>query len=697
MGTFLTRFSVRAQIIIAFAIPIALTLALGLVAFGGFNALRNSEKTLARASSFRAAARDISLQIVSQRYGTRTGALTAKADPNQAKAEEAGRKDLDFLFAHKDEFPGAADKVIGLQGLVVTMQKRSNGITQAALNGHRQDVLDAYMGKTSNTVQKQQKDLIVGNIIDGKVMNADLKALLEVADTASKAAQAKADAVRDQVEVLLAGLIVVIIVVALGAAILLGQLMRRRLTAVADALSVVVETDFAAVRGSLGALAQGDLTQGFVSTSHEIPAVGNDEVAVVARSYNALTAGLGEVATALGTGLTNMRGMVAAAEQSSRAVLLATKQTSVAAHQSSVAIEEIATSAEHVAESIREQAVRTTEADVAVSELTRTAAAIADAAVGQALSMQEATTSITALNEGIAALRQSGEELARASKHASEESAAGEESARRTQETMARIGEMAAKAAEAMQNLVDRSAAVGEIVGTIEEIADQTNLLALNAAIEAARAGEHGRGFAVVADEVRKLAERSAVSTKEIGSILAAITKDTATASDTMRQSNTAMNEGIEMVERTASSIRSLHATMTQASGVARSIAERSVEMNESSQRITDNVTSVASTVGESAAAAEEMRSTAETIAETVKTIATSADTQSAAAGQVATASAEIAAGVQEIAATTESLRKQAESLDEIVGRFKTGSAQAQAASSSGGLVPIRSGSLQPA
>lgn len=64
-------------------------------------------------------------------------------------------------------------------------------------------------------------------------------------------------------------------------------------------------------------------------------------------------------------------------------------------------------------------------------------------------------------------------------------------------------------------------AKVKQETGTIEKISAQTNLLALNASIEAARAGEHGKGFAVVADEIRDLSMGTQTSS---GSIMEALT-----------------------------------------------------------------------------------------------------------------------------------------------------------------------------
>ncbi|MEI6209620.1 MAG: methyl-accepting chemotaxis protein [Desulfuromonadales bacterium] len=112
----------------------------------------------------------------------------------------------------------------------------------------------------------------------------------------------------------------------------------------------------------------------------------------------------------------------------------------------------------------------------------------------------------------------------------------------RTVMVMGQIAEKVQESAKTVESLGARSDQIGAIIGTIEDIADQTNLLALNAAIEAARAGEQGRGFAVVADEVRALAERTTRATREIGTMIKAIQKET-------RDAVAAMEQGVQQVE----------------------------------------------------------------------------------------------------------------------------------------------------
>jgi len=131
-------------------------------------------------------------------------------------------------------------------------------------------------------------------------------------------------------------------------------------------------------------------------------------------------------------------------------------------------------------------------------------------------------------------------------------------------------------------NIIEQTARkIAAAGGMITEISDQTNLLALNAAIEAARAGEHGKGFSVVADEVRKLAERSAVSAKEVVTLI--------------NQSLQQVRNGVQLSQEAGSNVKAILTDMSEIAGqlqkVAVSTQEQAASMEENSSITETNAT----------------------------------------------------------------------------------------------------------
>jgi methyl-accepting chemotaxis protein len=141
----------------------------------------------------------------------------------------------------------------------------------------------------------------------------------------------------------------------------------------------------------------------------------------------------------------------------------------------------------------------------------------------------------------------------------------------------------------------------------IAGIARRTNLIALNAAIEAARAGEQGRGFAVVADEVRQLARASAGLVEQIRGEIVSIQQGTRATATDLGRANEEVVAGRKVIELTAAAIRKSAASVDEAAGIVRGVAELATLQRETVRRIEAQAADVAALSGNQAGAAAQM------------------------------------------------------------------------------------------
>ena len=152
---------------------------------------------------------------------------------------------------------------------------------------------------------------------------------------------------------------------------------------------------------------------------------------------------------------------------------------------------------------------------------------------------------------------------------------------------------------------------IENINSSITAITEQTNLLALNAAIEAARAGEAGKGFAVVADEIRKLAEETAVSAKEIDSIIKEISEKSNKAVDKVSNTTNVVKEQEEAVMESQKIFKDIVHSVESLSDKVSIIADSISIINTMKDNVLDKVGDLSALLEETAAGSEEVTASA--------------------------------------------------------------------------------------
>lgn len=219
-----------------------------------------------------------------------------------------------------------------------------------------------------------------------------------------------------------------------------------------------------------------------------------------------------------------------------------------------------------------------TQVEIGAQQLAESAQALAEGATDQAASIQELTATVENVTNISAESAESAEQAAIGMNKAEAEARGSREEMQELTAAMGRISET--------------SKEIEEIIGAIEDIASQTNLLALNASIEAARAGEAGRGFAVVADQIGKLAAdsaKSAINTRElISKALAEI------------------EHGNDITNKTAKAIDKVVANMTDFAKAASGAAQASRTQADMLKQVEYGIEQISGVVQNNSATAEE-------------------------------------------------------------------------------------------
>ncbi len=266
----------------------------------------------------------------------------------------------------------------------------------------------------------------------------------------------------------------------------------------------------------------------------------------------------------------------------------------------SLAAENIRSMVKQVSEAVETTASSTAEIAASIEEMSTGAAQQSEQAGNVAAAVIEMTSNIIDGNRAMALAVQKARTAGDTAKE-------GGQVVIQTIEGMNTIADVVHKSSATVHELGRSSEEIGEIIQVINDIADQTNLLALNAAIEAARAGEQGRGFAVVADEVRKLAERTAEATKQIGTMIKRIQRETAGAVEAMELGTKEVEHGKKLADKAGESLKEIITMSEDVQMIIAQLAGASAQQETTSEDIARNIQNISVVASESNRAIEQV------------------------------------------------------------------------------------------
>ena len=159
-----------------------------------------------------------------------------------------------------------------------------------------------------------------------------------------------------------------------------------------------------------------------------------------------------------------------------------------------------------------------------------------------------------------------------------------------TMRGMESLREVISETEKRFKRLGERSQEISTAVALVNTISERTHVLSLNASMQAATAGEAGRGFAVVAQEVQRLSDSSRQATAEIAKLVSNIQAETNETLITMNRLISDVVSQTELARRAGHEMGQTQVATGELVALVRQIASFSVQQQEMSQTLQQNV-----------------------------------------------------------------------------------------------------------
>jgi twitching motility protein PilJ len=237
----------------------------------------------------------------------------------------------------------------------------------------------------------------------------------------------------------------------------------------------------------------------------------------------------------------------------------------------------------------------TVQMDQAASQAGHVSESLQHAARRQTEEIEETSAAVVNLAQSVQQVSGNAAESARVAEQSLAAAEKGQQAVANAIASMNGLREQIQETSKRIKRLGESSQEIGEIVELISDITEQTNVLALNAAIQAASAGEAGRGFSVVAEEVQRLAERSGDATRQIAAIVKTIQSDTHDTVAAMEVSTQGVVEGAKLSDAAGQTLAEIGDVSKKLAGLIADISTATQSQAESTAKVAETMQDIKS------------------------------------------------------------------------------------------------------